>query len=44
MMKKLVAWGLTSLASALTFVATSGFSVNSVIKDYEPDLPSSLKR
>lgn len=44
MLKKLYAWGLSSLAVALTFIATSGFSVNSVIKDYEPNLPSSLKR
>lgn len=44
MLKKFYSWGLTSLATALVFLASSGFSVNSVWKAYEPNIPDSLKR
>lgn len=44
MLKRFYVWGLSSLALILTFVASSGFSVNSIWKTYEPNLPKSLKR
>lgn len=44
MLKKFYIRGLSSLAMILTFVASSGFSVNSIWKTYEPNLPKSLKQ
>lgn len=44
MFKKLHVWGLTNLAALLIFVASSGFSTNSIGKTYEPNMPDCLKQ